>query len=284
MCSGSSIAPLRQARLLAARAEGASSTATLAVYRPAQRMSQGMDAYSAAAGSPPDARRARIPHVLEHLPHFLERVDDDWRRPGPAPARAALLPLRRPARNDQGAADGHPRVGRLHEADLLIAGTGAMRDELAQLAASNPRIKFLGVLPQRLAGPSTIMRLSVHHPSLTYETFGMISLEAFARRTPVIAQDIGPLPEVVHESGGGLLLRRRRIARQPLGDYSRNPGLRDELGQPRLRTFLAKWTARSPPGRILRPDHKKGDGGSSARFRGWRGRERDSPLLGEVIV
>ena len=38
-------------------------------------------------------------------------------------------------------------------------------------------------------------------PSLAYETFGLIGLEAFAQRTPVIAHDRGAVREVVEESG-----------------------------------------------------------------------------------
>ena len=111
----------------------------------------------------------------------------------------------------------------VHEADLLIAGTGTYEGELRAMAGSNPRIKFLGALPQQALGALYHHAIASVIPSLTYETFGMISLEAFARRTPVLARDIGPLPEVIHESGGGLLFRDdaellaalRRLAGRP---------------------------------------------------------------------
>ena len=44
-------------------------------------------------------------------------------------------------------------------------------------------------------------------PSITYETFGMIIIEAFARMTPVIVRDLGAFPEVIHDSGGGFIYR-----------------------------------------------------------------------------
>ena len=79
-----------------------------------------------------------------------------------------------------------------------------MESELRARAAGNPRIHFLG--PQR---QSALGRLYAHAvasivPSLTYETFGIVILESFARSTPVIVRRLGALPEVVEESGGGL--------------------------------------------------------------------------------
>ncbi|NIT99681.1 MAG: glycosyltransferase, partial [Nitrosopumilaceae archaeon] len=39
--------------------------------------------------------------------------------------------------------------------------------------------------------------------SICYEVFGIIIIEAFAQRTPVIVNNLGALPEVVQQSGGG---------------------------------------------------------------------------------
>ena len=58
----------------------------------------------------------------------------------------------------------------------------------------------------------------------------MISLEAFARRTPVLARDIGPLPEVIHESGGGLLFRDDAELLAAVRRLAGDRRLRDELG------------------------------------------------------
>ena len=84
-------------------------------------------------------------------------------------------------------------------------------------------------------------------PALTYETFGMITLEAFARQTPVIARDIGPLPEVVNESGGGLLFRNdaelRQARRAPLfGRFAARRALPAVAMQHSSRSGLARPT------------------------------------------
>ena len=44
-------------------------------------------------------------------------------------------------------------------------------------------------------------------PSLVYETFGYVVLEAFQERTPVVVRNLGALPELVAESGGGLVFK-----------------------------------------------------------------------------
>ncbi|MEJ7712595.1 MAG: glycosyltransferase [Pyrinomonadaceae bacterium] len=68
-------------------------------------------------------------------------------------------------------------------------------------------MKFLGALPQRELGNLYYHAIACLVPSITYETFGIIIMKAFARKTPVIVRDLGPLPEVVQDSGGGLVFR-----------------------------------------------------------------------------
>src|SRR2546422_1998737 len=45
-------------------------------------------------------------------------------------------------------------------------------------------------------------------PSVCFETFGIILIEAFQQATPVIARRIGPFPEIVSQCGGGGLVCR----------------------------------------------------------------------------
>ena len=50
------------------------------------------------------------------------------------------------------------------------------------------------MLPQSELGTLYFHALACIVPSITYETFGMIIIEAFARSTPVIVRDLGGLP------------------------------------------------------------------------------------------
>lgn len=108
-------------------------------------------------------------------------------------------------------------------ADLVIAGDGDYADTLKRLAGNNPRVRFLG----RVA-PDDLARYYAHAealivPSNCYETFGIILIEAFKQRTPVIARRIGPLPEIVAQADAGdvfstteeLVAAMRRIQGDP---------------------------------------------------------------------
>ena len=78
-------------------------------------------------------------------------------------------------------------------------------------------------------------------PSVTYETFGMISLEAFARKTPTIVRDLGALPEIVQDSGGGVVYRSDEELLAAIHQIAAAPLLRAELGQKGYDTFTQRW-------------------------------------------
>ena len=79
-------------------------------------------------------------------------------------------------------------------------------------------------------------------PSVTYETFGMINIEAFARKTPVIVNDLGALPEVVDDSGGGFIYRTEDELLTSMRQIADSPALRSELGERGYRAFIQHWT------------------------------------------
>ena len=101
-----------------------------------------------------------------------------------------------------------------------------MEHELRALAGGNPRIRFLGAQPQSALGALYFHAIACLVPSLTYETFGIVMLEAFARKTPVIARRLGALPEVVEESGGGLTFDTDEELLAAIGRLARSPATR----------------------------------------------------------
>ena len=180
-----------------------------------------------------------------HLPYFIERADDDWMRPAPRPhERPYVLFVGRlePIKGVQTLLPLWTRVAEESDVDLLIAGTGTMASELRALAGRNPRIRFLGPQPQAALGALYVHALACVVPSLTYETFGIVMLEAFARKTPVIARRLGALPEIVEESGGGLTYATDDELAAAIGTLAREPGLCRELGERGYAAFVEKWT------------------------------------------
>jgi len=124
--------------------------------------------------------------------------------------------------------------------DLLIVGSGDYEAELRQQAASHPRIHFTGRLePEQIAAYYRHARALIV-PSLCYETFGIILIEAFRGGTPVIARRIGPFPEIVAE-GGGLMFETETELRQAIATLAEDETCRARLAQEARNAFERNW-------------------------------------------
>jgi glycosyltransferase involved in cell wall biosynthesis len=189
---------------------------------------------------------------MRYLPHFLPPST----APAPAEASDGIFPA-------GGRSDGRSRpyflfVGRLvkvkgvqtlietfrhyDEADLLIAGDGAYERELRAQAAGLEHVRFLGrVRPDEL-GSLYRGAMAVLVPSLVYETFGLVALEAFRQGVPVIGRDHGAVPELIRESGGGFTYRTDAELVEEMEGLRRDPGLRERLGQRAYRGFVERWS------------------------------------------
>jgi glycosyltransferase involved in cell wall biosynthesis len=117
------------------------------------------------------------------------------------------------------------------KARLLVAGTGAYEPELKQLAAGSPNILFLGQVPEARLRNLYRHALAVIVPSLCYEIFPLVILEAFGQHTPVIVRDLGALPEAVNDSGGGLLYQSDDQLLAAMERYATDHWLRQEAGR-----------------------------------------------------
>jgi glycosyltransferase involved in cell wall biosynthesis len=182
-----------------------------------------------------------FPQPVAHLPYFIDRVDSDWQQPAPRPQERPYFLFVGRLEVIKGLQTLIDFWSTIPEFDLLVAGTGGYEAQLRTQAAANPRIKFLGALPQRALGALYVHALACIVPSITYETFGMINIEAFARKTPVIVRDLGALPEVIEDSGGGFVYRTDAELRNALYGIAQEPELRQELGERGYHAFLQFW-------------------------------------------
>ncbi len=126
--------------------------------------------------------------------------------------------------------------------NLLVAGAGNYEAQLRGQAIANPHIKFLGALPQRELGPLYFHALACIVPSITYENFPLVNIESFARKTPVIVRNLGGLPEVIEDSGGGFVYRTDEELLMAMHRIATWPELRFELGEKGYRAFLRRWS------------------------------------------
>lgn len=176
-----------------------------------------------------------------HLPYFIDRADEDWRSPGPRPHERPYFLFVGRLEEIKGLQRLIRIWERITDCDLLVAGAGNFGDQLRAMAAGNPRIRFLGAQTQRDLSDLYVHALACLVPSLTYETFGIIIIEAFARKTPVIVNDLGALPEVVRESGGGFIYRSDEELIAAIRQLADSPSLGRELGEKGYNAFLRLW-------------------------------------------
>ncbi|MEP6714112.1 MAG: glycosyltransferase family 4 protein [Terriglobia bacterium] len=179
---------------------------------------------------------------LAHLPNFIDPVDDDWRNPPPPPGETPYFLFVGRLETVKGLQTLIPLWESVPGCDLLVAGTGTQDAQLRALAAGNPRIRFLGACTQQELGGLYYHALACIVPSITYETFGLTAIEAFARKTPVIARDLGGLTEIVEDSGGGFLYRTDAELLDALQRISSSPELRNDLGARGYEAFRRQWS------------------------------------------
>lgn len=183
-----------------------------------------------------------FPRDMEVIPYFLP---DEPLSPEPAEAsphdRPYFLFVGR-LEKIKGVQDILPAFDAYPGADLLIAGAGDYEAELRAQAADNPRVRFLGrVAPEALARYYR-HAIGLVVPSVCYETFGIILIEAFRNGTPVIARELGPFPEIVRKAGAGLLYRDPAGLLDALARLQNDPSTRDTLARAARLGFETHWS------------------------------------------
>jgi glycosyltransferase involved in cell wall biosynthesis len=182
-----------------------------------------------------------FPVPVAHLPYFIDAVDDDWREPAPRPHDKPYILFVGRLEVIKGLQTVIPNWHKTRDIDLLIVGGGNYGEELKRMAAGNPRVRFLGPMSQKQLGALYYHANAVLVPSITYETFGIIIIEAFARKTPVIVRDLGALPEVVEDSRGGFIYKTDDEMLDAVAKLSGSTGLRQEMGQNGYQAFRRMW-------------------------------------------
>lgn len=127
-------------------------------------------------------------------------------------------------------------------ADLLIAGTGDYEPTLRSLARGKASVRFLGQQPSDELRQLYRKARAVILPSICYEVFPMVLLEAFRDGAAVIARNLGPYPEIIEQSQGGLLFTTNQELKEHLSLLSRNAELSARLGAAGRRAFQARWS------------------------------------------
>jgi glycosyltransferase involved in cell wall biosynthesis len=182
-----------------------------------------------------------FPQPVDHLPYFIDRADQDWQNPGSRPQERPYFLFVGRLEKIKGL---HTLINiwnQVPDYDLLVIGAGNQAAELRVQARENPRIKFLGPRPQNELGNLYYHSLATIVPSITYETFGIIIVESFARKAPVIVRNLGALPEVVRDSQGGIIYHTDDELLKAINKIGGSKVIRSELGEKGYQAFLKYW-------------------------------------------
>jgi glycosyltransferase involved in cell wall biosynthesis len=190
-------------------------------------------------------RRRGFDYEMRHLPYFLPLAEaserDESPPEGPRPGRPYFLFVGRLVKL-KGLQTLIEAFRSYHKADLLIAGDGIAGEELRRQAAGLEHVRFLGRVHPKALRPLYAHATATLVSSLVYETFGFITLESLAQRTPVIANDLGAVGELVRESGGGFTYRTQDELIEAMETLRRDPALRDELAARGQQAFVERWS------------------------------------------
>ena len=148
-----------------------------------------------------------------------------------------------------------PVFNQYDKADLLIAGDGEYTTTLKQIARDNPRVKFLGRIATGELDRLYRHAIALIVPSVCFETFGIILIEAFRQGTPVLARRIGPFPEIVSRSNGGLLFDGPADLVDAMQQMQSDPEYRDRLAAQAREGFLKHWSEDAVIPRLLEVVH-----------------------------
>ena len=188
-------------------------------------------------------RKFGFPRDMEVLPYFLPDPD-------PAgPAGDATPPHPRPyflfvgrLEPIKGLDEVIDAFVRQNDADLLIIGDGSHREALHLRAGNHPCVRFLGHVPYEQLATFYRHAVALIVPSLCFETFGIILIEAFSHGTPVIARRLGPFPEIVEPSAGGLLFDTTAELHAAIQTLLGSPDLRTAMGQRGYAAYVRQWS------------------------------------------
>lgn len=180
---------------------------------------------------------------MEVIPYFLAPPDASAAPAVPSPSphpRPYFLFVGRLERI-KGLDDVIPLFRDGARADLLVAGSGDHEAALHRAAAGSPHVRFLGRVDLEALRHYYDHAVALIVPSVGFETFGVILIEAMRQGTPVLARRIGPFPEIV-ERGGGLLFDDAAGLGAAMARLLDEPNLQVELARAGERAFREHWS------------------------------------------
>jgi glycosyltransferase involved in cell wall biosynthesis len=128
---------------------------------------------------------------------------------------------------------------------LLLVGEGRLEPQVASQITALGLGGRTRVLPLETNVAQLLMTAQIFALSTNFEALPISILEAMRAGLPVVATDVGGIPESVRHEETGLLARRGDVPslREALARLIADPGLRLALGSAGQRLWRAQFTA-----------------------------------------
>ena len=178
---------------------------------------------------------------VEHLPHFVPESGNDAYSSAESPAEEYFLFAGR-LEKLKGLQTILTVFKRYRKAALVVAGAGRYEEELRRMAKGSSNIHFLGRVSERRLRALYRSAVALIVPSICYEVFPLVVLEAFKQATPAIVRRLGSLPEMIEESRGGLVFDTESELIEAMDRLIGDASYRRELGMRGRKAYLEKWT------------------------------------------
>jgi len=179
---------------------------------------------------------------MEVLPYFLPDIGADGNDASSSPHPRPFFFFAGRLEVIKGLDDVIPVFARFPDVDLVIAGDGDHAAELRSLAAGIPNVCFLGRLAPESLTAYYRHALASLVPSVCYETFGIVLIEAFRQGTPVIARRLGPFPEIIERAGAGTLFSTVAELEAALRRFQHDGPYRQRLSRAGQEAVREHWT------------------------------------------
>jgi len=172
-----------------------------------------------------------FPAPIDVLPAFVpeDQIAPTTREPAPDMEPYALFVGR--LESYKGVLELVRAFRRVRGLRLLVAGEGTLETKVRQLAGESRRVEVLGALDRSRLVEAYRGATAVVVPSLCYETFGLVAIEALAQGTPVIVREGTALEEIVEKTGGGVTYRTEDDLLDRLETLLARPTERHRMGE-----------------------------------------------------
>ena len=186
-------------------------------------------------------RRLGLGSPIVHLPYFVPSPSA-IKPPGNTPDKPYFLFVGR-LEKLKGLQTVIPIFHHYQKAELLIAGTGEYETQLKQLASGCERIRFLGYISGSPLEALYRHAVAVIVPSICFDVYPLVPIEAVGLQTPVIVRNLGGMPEVIEDSGAGFIYDTNEELVSSMDQLLANPLYRNQLGQRGYEAYKRTWTA-----------------------------------------